>query len=165
MARGAKTIDRKEWTNMLFTSNDIATETTTAGGSVAFAIPGTVLRVRGYVQAMFDESAQVTDRMIVTFGLGLFSTDAVALGATALPEPKDEPEYPWLWWGEMHLQSNATAGPISWGPTAQRLEVDSRAMRKFKPRESLSWVIQTTLDVGAPVTIISTGTTRVLIGT
>ena len=155
----------KEWNSTGFSTADVSTQTTTILGTLAFLIPGTILRMRGVVQAAFDETVQVGDRMLVTWGLGIVSTDAATLGATAMPDPDDEPEFPWLWWGAMELRSNLTAGANAWGLQAQRLEVDSKAMRRFKPGQSLVWVAQTFGDVGAPVTHLTTLRTRVLLGT
>ena len=104
--------------------------------------------------------------MVVTFGLGIVSTDAATLGATALPEPNGDCEYPWLWWGEIFLQAPvANAGLISgFGTYAQRLEVDSKAMRKVTNKETLLWVAETSGVVGAPAVDITFGSTRILIG-
>ncbi len=167
MARQGKTIDRKEWNATPSLTVEVSTDGTHEGGLLNFSIPGTILRIRGYVSAIFDESSQVGDKMTVTFALGMVSTDAKDVGATALPDPGGEPEYPWLWWGQLRLDSFSTNGlpSASWGPAAQRMEVDSRAMRRFKPRESLVWVVERADAGGAPVTIITTGSTRVLIGT
>ncbi len=132
---------------------------------MATAIPATILRCRGYVQAYLDATRQVGDIMVVTAALGIVSTDAFNLGATAFPDPADEPAYPWLWWGQMTLESTLAAGDDAWGLSAQRLEVDTKAMRRWKPDETLTWVFQTTQVAGAPVTIIVNSDTRVLIGT
>ena len=45
------------------------------------------------------------------------------------------------------------------------MEVDTKAMRKVKPRETLVWVLQTSDVNGAPVTLVENQETRVLFGT
>jgi len=168
MARrgSGKTIDYKEWTGMNFSDQTAAADGTLIGaGLISFAVPATILRARGFVQASFDATQQVGDRMRVTWGLGIVSTDAATLGATAVPDPAGEPEYPWLWWGSMLLRSELAAGVNAWGLSAQRLEVDTKAMRRVKPGQSLVWVMEAASTAGAPATLFEFGQTRVLIGT
>jgi len=161
MARRGKTIDYKEWASVPGSSATLSTNTTTVLGSLAFAAPGTILRCRGFISALFNNTVQVGDILRLTFGLGIVSTDAVA--AVAVPDPDAEPEFPWLWWGQIFLDSQAA--PEAWGIGAQRYEVDTKAMRRFKPGTSLVWVMESTDAAGAPATNVRIGRTRVLIGT
>ena len=161
-----KTIDYKEWSEVPALITAVSAAGTVAGASLGFARPATILRVRGFVQAQFDTTLQLADRMLLTFGLGVVSTDAFAVGAMALPDPGAEPEYPWLWWGQIFLLATQANVPgQSWGPDAMRLEVDSKAMRRIKPGQSLVWAVEISIVVGAPVVDILFGQTRVLIGT
>ncbi len=165
MARGrGRTIDFKEWDCVPSVNANVSTATTTLFGGLAFLRPSTILRARGYVQASFDATVQVGDLIRLTFGLGIVSDDAFNLGATAMPDPAGECEYPWLWWGEMLLRSELAAGPGSWGIPAQRLEVDTKAMRRVKPQQTLAWIVESTDVAGAPVTNVDCGQLRVLIG-
>ena len=165
MARFQKVIDRKEWSNTLVSAFSTAVAQTNVGGTLLFLGPATILRCRGFVQASFDATVQVGDRMNIAFGLGVFSSDAVTAGAGSLPDPFAEPEFPWMWWGTMRLSAEVAAGSQSWGTASQRLEVDTKAMRKIKPGQSLAWVSETSGPVGAPTTDVTFGITRVLIGT
>ena len=161
----ARTIDYKQWTSLLSLVRDESTTSTFQGAAINFLEPATILRMRGFVSAAFDETMQVGDEFMVTFGLGIISSDAFAAGAASIPDPASEPEYPWLWWGAMFLQANVAAAQEVWGQTAMRLEVDSKAMRRVKPRESLTWIVQTAGAAGAPVVHLTFGQTRVFIGT
>ena len=69
-------------------------------------------------------------------------------GAGSMPDPSAEPEYPWIWFGETMLYSpNANfADPM----INQRLEIDSKAMRKFKPGQALTIIAQYVNLVGTP---------------
>jgi len=164
--RSGRKIDFKQWGGIPSLSLEVNSDGTNSGGSIAFLEPATILRVRGHVMAAFDESKQVGDEILVTFGLGIISSDAFAAGPTAFPDPAGDIEYPWLWWGQMSLESYVTTNDEeAWGTSRQILQVDSKAMRKVKPSESLVWVVQTGGAVGAPVTVINFGLTRVLIGT
>jgi len=166
MARRGSVISHKEWQQGSFSRQAISAAGTFAGGGLDFAQPITVLRSRGYVQAAFDETVQAGDTMLLTFGLGIVSTDAANLGATALPDPGSDVAYPWLWWGEMFLEAFAAdvATLHAWGSTNQRLEVDTKAMRRARLDQSLIWVIEAAQVTGAPVTNVEIGTTRILVG-
>ena len=165
--RPARKIDFKQWGAIpgLITSG--SGDATLGGGGLSFAVPATILRFRGYWANMFDETAQANDQMNITFGLAIVSTDAFTLGSTALPDPADEPEFPWIWWGDMRLDSFGvlTDTRTGWGPAAQRQEIDSKAMRKIKPGETVTYVLQRSNASGAPVTLTDVGQIRVLIGT
>ncbi len=134
-------------------------------GSLAFTSPGTILRTRGVIKATFDETAQIGDTMFTSFGLGIVSTDAATVGASAMPDPGDEADYPWLWYGQILLRSNVAAGPTAYGPAAEKLEVDSKAMRRFKPGQSLVLVMEHAQVSGAPITEFDMSVFRVLIAT
>ncbi len=163
-SRPGRVIDFKSWSFAPAFSTVLAAVGTTIGGSVLFTGPATILRVRGAVQASFDSTVQNTDQMRLVFGLGIVSTDAATLGASAVPDPGGEAEYPWLWWGSMQLRASANAAEGAWGTQAQKLEVDSKAMRRVKPGESLLWVVEVASVTGAPVTNIDFLQTRVFIG-
>ncbi len=162
---GGRVIDFKAWLALGAGSASVSTNATQGGTKLDFASPGTILRIRGSVYASLDATQQVGDEMTVTWAVGMVSTDAAAVGATALPDPADEPEYPWLWWYQMNLFSSLAAGVNAWGTSAQLKEIDTKAMRRFKPGQSLVLFSQTTAATGAPVTRIRQNSTRVLIGT
>ncbi len=101
--------------------------------------------------------------MRLIFGLGIISFSAFAAAGT--PDPGTDDDYPWLWWGEHRLESFEAAAQSAYGYTVAMTVVDTKAMRKVKPGESLFWVCQSASAAGAPVTLIDFGQTRVLIGT
>ena len=162
---GGRTIDFKTWAATPFSTSTISTATTAGGGGVSTGAQATVLRTRGYVQAIMDSTKQVGDTMLLTFGLGIVSSDAFAVGGGSLPDPLGDADYPWLWWGEMFLEAELAAAQEAWGGSAQRLEVDSKAMRRLAPSQTLAWVVQATQVAGAPAVSVTFGTTRVLFGT
>ena len=164
-ARPGKKIDFKQWTSLLALGTSVNSDELVQGAALAFASPSTILRIRGAVQASFDSTNTVGDDLALTWAIGIVSSDAFAAGVSAMPDPAGEPEYPWLWWGTMFLHSEETAVPAAaWGTHSMRLEVDSKAMRKVSPGQSLVWLMQATSQVGAPLTNIDFMQTRVLVG-
>ena len=163
---GGRVLDMKQWSDVPRSTASIATATTTLGaGVLAFAEPATILRCRGFFQASLNASQQVGDTIALTIGLGIVSTDAATVGAGSMPDPGGEPEYPWLWWGSMFLRSYLAVGVNAWGISAQRLEIDTKAMRRVKPGQSLVVVVESAGVTGAPTTDLDFGQIRVLVGT
>ena len=165
VGRPAKKIDFKSWSFMPAQVQAVtAAATFVPSGVLAFSIPGTILRCRVNIMTSFNATGLTAgDNAEVIFGLGLFSTDAVVAGAGSLPDPAAEPEFPWLWFGSSIMVSpNADHAAAM---AQQLLVVDSKAMRKFKPGETLAWVGQYVNDSGNPALNIAFGRTRVLIGT
>ena len=148
----------------LSTIESAVNATAIGANSLGFTQAETILRCRGYVTASMDSTKQAGDEMTCTFGLGIFSSDAFALGATAMPEPSSDAVYPWLWWAQMHLHAEITGGTEAWGLTQQILQVDSKAMRRVKPSQTLGWVVQFADAAGAPATDVVFGQVRVLVG-
>ena len=127
--------------------------------------PGTLLRFRcNDLLISFDPTEDAADRMVVTLGLGIVSTDAANLGFTAMPDPATEVDYPWIWWGQYVLRSHQAVAHNQLGTSVVRTSVDSKAMRRVKPNQSLVWIAEFTDQAGAPVTLIDIAATRVLIG-
>ncbi len=167
MARRGRVIDLKQWSSMTGASQSISSAgTRLASGVLAFLEPGTILRCRTPdILMMFDATQQIGDTINLTFGLALVSADAAAAGATSMPDPGSEPEFPWLWWGDFFLRSELAAGEQDLGSAVVRRSADTKAMRRFKPGQALVWVVEATAVAGAPVTLIDVCRTRVLIGT
>ncbi len=163
--RPGRKLDNKSWSFIPFFGTSFAGDATFVGGSILFLVPATILRIRGAVQFHFDAAKQVGDEINITLGLAVASTDAVAAGAGSMPDPGGEPEFPWLWWGDFFLHAESTGAQEVWGLTSQRVVVDSKAMRKVKPGQSLVWVGESSQQVGAPATFLDFMRTRVLIGT
>ncbi len=163
--RTGRSIDFKQWSAIPGSTQDVGGSSTFVGpGLLSFAVPGTILRIRGMLRVIFAASGLTAiDAATVAFGLGLFATDAVTLGATAMPDPNAEPEFPWLWYGTALMRSASTDHGA---PGASTLfEIDSKAMRKFKPGESLTMVGQYVNTAGNPTLHIDSAQIRVLIGT
>ena len=118
MARTHSCPMQKSWTSIPASEFSITGDATNASGGLSVGSSTTILRCRGFVQAMFDASAQVGDNIFLTFGLGIVSSDAFAVGPGSLPDPSGDAGYPWLWWTQMILQAETTTPISSWGPHA-----------------------------------------------
>jgi len=101
----------------------------------------------------------------ITHGFAVVSTDAAAVASAAgLPDPADEPGYPWLWWHQSRYNFQDATPDESIGRSLQRIPFDIRSMRKVKPRETLVMVHQYTTLAGAPPMDVLEASTRVLVG-
>ena len=161
--RPGKKIDFKQWAAIPSGNLGTAAAVVQAAGGLSFSDPGTILRVRGQYAVGFDGGAD-GDLQKVGFGIAVLATD-VFLGAVAsMPTPLGDVDYPWLFWYESNLQLTVPiAGESSSDIMAfERVVVDSKAMRKVKPNETVFYIVQTSAAVPTDIAI---GQMRVLIGT
>ncbi len=158
-----KTIDFKSWLGIPGLRRENAAVGTFLGGAISFDGPATILRVRGDLTVAMDETKQAGDVVVGAAAVGIVSTDAFTAGST--PDPHAEPEYPWLWWRAFYLEAFVAAAEEALGSTVHRMSIDTKAMRKVKPGESVFFVYDIITSTGAPVVILNQGELRVLIGT
>jgi len=105
----------------------------------------TILRLRGNWYVAFSATTVALDEALITVGVGIFSTDAVVLGSTAMPDPGSEPDFPWLFYDTVRVFSPFVidgTGSDDSGVLIHRAVVDSRAMRKMKPGQAVAAVVQ-----------------------
>ena len=164
-ARPAKKIDYKTWFLLPGLSVTHVGNQTFQGGALTFSDAATILRIRGHIQLSFDDLVVVGDRINMVVGVGIVSTDAFSAGAGSMPDPATDFSYPWLWLNEIQLINNNLVDDGAFGLTAQRIEIDSKAMRKITGGQSLVMIGELTGDVGAPNNDIEFGRLRVLVGT
>ena len=127
----------------------------------------TLTRTRCEINVLFADDAGPQDAQLFAIGLAVVSTDAATLGATAMPDPFDEPGFPWVWYCSSVLTRSGTASTDSkpedaWGLSARHYDVDSKAQRVIRPSETLIWVIQTANVVGNESLFVDFGTQRYL---
>ena len=134
---------------------------TVAGGSIPFSSPQTVLRMLGEYIIAPNTAPTAADRCRIAVGVAKVSTDAFTLGATALPDPAGDPEFPWLYWMQ-HSFFYSDVSLESGGVRDVRVSYDIRSMRKFNSGESLAWVAQYVDVAGTPPMRLGFGQTRVL---
>ncbi len=161
--RHGKTVDYKQWDGLPAISLLLVANATVQGAALSFTSPATILRCRGQMVAFMDEGQQVGDKARIAVGLGIISTDAFNGGT--VPDPASEAEYPWLYWHDFQLGSSLAVGINNEGSSSYRFEVDTKAMRKIRPGESLCWQAQYVDGTGTPAVDLQMAQTRVLIGT
>ncbi len=137
----------------------------TTVGKIDFTSKQTVLRMIGEYVITSRPVLANADEADVTVAIGKFATDAYTLGATAMPEPNQEPEFPWLYWASHPFHSTGTEADnnAQVNGISVRHSFDIRTMRKFSPGETLGFVIQAEDVAGSPAMDIHLGTVRVLL--
>ena len=155
----------KEWHGMgsvaptAFTANSVAL----IGGELALDESYTVIRMLGEYVIVPGAAPVANDHALIGIGIGVVSSDAAAVGGTAMPDPVDERGFPWLYWA-VHAFNflNTSTDPSSAGGSI-RQRFDIKSMRKIKRSESLVMVAQYTNGNGNPALDFSPSITRVLI--
>ena len=105
--------------------------------------PFTVLRILGSWGYGPGVVNVINDTAALTYAIGVFSSDAVAVGGTAVPDPEDEPGYPWLYYKSVLFEQTIAAQDSGGDPRISRFfDINVKSMRKIKPRESLAIVFQ-----------------------
>ena len=109
-------------------------------------------------------NATVVDETVtVAVGIAKVSARAAAAGPASLPRPSTEGSFPWIWHGWLILSTVAGVN-IGSPAQAQRLDVDSKAMRKFKEDEVMVLVFEVCESTDQTGTVQIDGGLRVLSG-
>jgi len=119
----------------------------------------TIVRVRGYFEALLLSATSVGDGFIGAIGLAVATTAATNAGIGSLPTPITEESWDgWL----LHRYFGCRGGIVgdSGDSGWEALQLDSKAMRKITEDESFFWAIEVT-ETGAS-TIQVVGRVRVL---
>ncbi len=146
MARG-RTGRRTDYTWLNFgdvqIARDISTDDAFAGSTtLTFNVVGTIMRVRGHVGVTLDAGG-VDENVMVLCGLTVLSADAAATGVAPEIFTNSVDEGSWLWTGALYLSSGAEASVDGAFPgLIATLDIDSKAMRRVKQTENLSFIFQ-----------------------
>jgi len=145
-----------------FTANSVQ-----VGGSLGLDGPWTALRMLGQFTGFFTAGGTIVagDAAAIAIGIGVVSTDAAALGATAVPDPAGSAVYPWLFWAEFVLAAIVATPEQTGRQGYYERDFDVRSMRKLKPRESLIVVVEYVDIQGTPPVTVDVAQTRVLVAT
>jgi len=151
-----------DFDSVTFTS----TSASILGAGVTPAVPHlTVVRIRGMLDFRLITTDVVRGGFTWAAGLGIVANDAFLVGTSALPQPFDEVGWPgWLWhnFGVMKSTVGALATSSLSAPS-ERIEIDTKAMRKLRQNEVLFMIVQVGEASGSASTMDVTGVTRVLV--
>ena len=153
---------QKTWGGVTGTQDSLtATQALLWGTGFTVSSVSTLLRLRGSYIIKGTPDA-VVDDVVVGIGIGIVSTDAAAVGGVSVPSPLGDPDWSWVWHQYVALAAGQTALLGQDIGSVVRGEIDSKAMRKMKPNESL--VIVGQLSTSDYASVIINGGLRVLFG-
>jgi len=106
----------------------------TLGSALTTETKVTIVRIRGFVNLTLEAVAALGDGFTGAVGIGVASSAAFTAGVAAIPTPLTEIGWPgWIWHQLFGIR--AVTATIADGANAQgavlRMEIDSKAMRKF----------------------------------
>ena len=164
MAHGRGTRMAKDWADIPGGPLILSATSTSIGGTFAFSGSATVMRLIGeYAIGTGATAPTALDEVEIGVGIGIFSTDAVGVGATAMPDPTDDTAFPWLYWADHILFFPTNTQTNASFQSSVRRVFDVKSMRRAKADESIAMIVQYTDVVGAPSVHVSLGGTRVLV--
>ena len=137
-----------------FVWSDIITHLSLVGISAAKVAAGTsalgvatgggitLIRTRGNLSVHFDPTT-VADVVDLGIGLGIFSSDAFATGQAAMPGPLSDADYDWVYHNVFVIPPASTNTETETSLNQNmNVVVDSKAMRKMKPNQTLGWIAE-----------------------
>ena len=125
----------------------------------------TLVRTRGHLAIWISSAGSDGDGFTrVQAGIGIVTTDAFAAGGSSMPTPLDDPDWGgWLWFDAVGPVIGQELANLNSGPMGQvRLPIDSKAMRKVKPNETIFGSVSFQAEIGV-ATINMAMDTRMLI--
>jgi len=122
---------------------DLGVATGTFGSTgLTIARPLTLTRLRGRVAVTLDAGA-VNENAMILCGVMILTADKFVGGGGA-PElfvQAGSDEASWVWQGSLYVSAGDEAA-VNENWLSQSLEIDSKAMRRMKPSETLAFVFQ-----------------------
>ena len=156
----------KNWDTLGQPSTPIVLTATVTGvdaGTLARDESWTVIRMIGEYLIVPAGAPVAGDHCSVGVGIAVVSSDAVAVGGSAMPDPLVDLGYPWLYWKAHMFNFQDSSGDIGGRGTAVRVPFDIKTMRKVKPQETLAFIFEYIDGAGAPAMDLTPGLVRVLV--
>ena len=161
MARGHAFPAKKRmtvWSNIIpRISLDGLSGTQSTGTALGASSAGgvTLVRTRGAGQYRFRPAA-ANDVHVVGLGLIVVNTDAfVSGGATSMPSPIDDVDANWVWHRLFQPAVATKAFDANDPGLVEWFEIDSKAMRIFKPNTTLAFIADGLAVSGSPLSDIA----------
>ncbi len=151
MARSGRRVDY-EWSGNDAFGGQINSDATTAFTIVTMGFAGTLMRCRGRIRASLNGPVD-GDKTVVACGLIIVTEEQLASGPSAMPDPATDLDAEWIWYGSLLLMCQEIVDTAS-GQVVDTLEIDTKAMRKFKSSQSIV-LIERNVDVSG-VAIVDT---------
>ncbi len=143
------------WSEGPYGHNGASSASKVAFGTAQTSSGGvTIIRIRGHYQVYINAIAGVTDRVRFGLGIGIVTSDALAVGAVAIPGPLDDID----WGGWMWHETGWVGGIAFFGPGVIQGVIDSKSMRKIKPNESVVGMLEVADEDGTVVVQASLAT-------
>ena len=111
----------------------------------------TVVRLRGEFTIWLRLATAIGDGFTAfALGVGVATTDAFSVGATALPSPTGDPDWGGWWYYSTYgaLVSDSTTENFQGPMSAIRIPIDTKAMRKIQPNETIFAAIGLNTEIG-----------------
>ena len=107
----------------------------------------TIVRIRGELMIQLATVSAADEGFVWTYGIGIVSADAFAVGASAVPNPQDDMDWPWMYHG--FTQTVAPTGTLAdiGSASVVRIPVDVKAMRILDLNQTLFMAIDA-LELG-----------------
>jgi len=123
------------------------------GVSLGLESQATVTRIRGMALVKLNFGTDAGDGMTGAMGIGLASSDAFAVGATALPGPINDTEWQWLWhsfFDVYAIAAQAAAADIAINSVSSivRILIDSKAQRILRENETIFGMVEVASELG-----------------
>ena len=115
----------------------------TTGGTPL--IPGlTAIRHRGHVDAFLRSATAIGDGFIGAHAIGIVSVAAFTAGVASCPTPITEISWDWIWhqFFDVRIITGTIADGVNAANVSSRIDIDSKAMRKFGLDEVLFGVTE-----------------------
>ncbi len=149
--------------NQSVTTGASATSTVVSEALLENVPRSTIVRIRGFVLVMLNSSAASSGASILVMGIKLVSGAALAGAANEVPFTDIGSD--WIWWSAVNINlaagGSAGAPNVDGSTVTQRLEIDSKAMRKVPLNAVLVFVSQNvvvtstqTVDVDAAMRVL-----------
>ena len=122
--------------------------------SLTVAEQQTIVRIRGHLHLLLLTADAAGVGFLGAAGIALVNSDAFAQGVNSIPGPQSDANWDsWLWHSFWDVRS--VTGTIADGANAagisQRIEIDSKAMRRWEPAQTLIFMVEGTETTSAAV--------------
>ncbi len=142
-SRGTRKLDNVRWTFSSGFFSAVSAGDQALGFFTAQTLPETLMRIRGSVAAWLDNFDAPPVGIIIQMGIIKVPEGT---GTTVVYSPASDANAPWLWYSSALLayEEKVTDVIDVPGMTAQRFDVDNKAMRRIRPDEELQIVMSNT---------------------